>query len=293
MDTVIPIEVPKATWYKFAISLVREIYGDSMPVRMGLLKTFPRLMCTHVDSIINGSDEGGRHVQNEIESVIVDILQEHPNESSLGPTPESLSWDDYVDCTSTPKKQGDLALAIYRTLRLHDIAWDNYFGFYNTKSQMYLALTGKTPLTPASFRAVYPNVKPIVFSPEHEKRDKDLPQRRLDHIWSNTTCDVSGWTIRNLKEAIISTGLGKCGGVSSLPQVLNFKLITGNEKDTNMTLPGLTLPLFKKEHIYWDNIREAKFDGSILELGLAFWKSHNLRKGYYMAVYHALTKDDS
>jgi hypothetical protein len=210
---------------------------------------------------------------------------------------KKLSWDDYISLgTSTgsvPECVNNSLLSVVKSALLeHYIAWNGYFGFMNMKSPFYKAYCGETPLTPDSFRQLYPNVKQIKFDPIMEKRTKGLAKRRLNYLYQSTADGTLSWNMETLKHACFNLALRKCGDAFSYNNVLNFELLTGDTRDRNMTLPGFQLALFPDAHPYWDDIKERRFDESgrdyIVKLDLAYWKRQKMRKGYFLAVYDKL-----
>lgn len=215
---------------------------------------------------------------------------------------DCLTWDEWVGCT-TDNDIRDRHISIVKdVIKKNGYVWDNYFSFL--RRDIYKALTGELPLTPKTFKSVHPKVEQIRFYVDDEDRDKELPSRRLQRLWRLDTNGQKSWNKETLRDAIreyatvrlekdTSTKRSEWKDIDvKLSTILNFKLITGDDIDMNMSLPGLDLPLFPDNHVIWSKVKDRSFgDANWYCMDLIFWKKHDLGRAYLLAVYDALIDD--
>lgn len=140
--------------------------------------------------------------------------------------------------------------------------WDGYFRFINTGHPLYLAFTGKVPLTPGVFEGLVPpyslkigetmvdDLSTKLRSDDVNYRDVGLVTRKGDRPFAIRPFDNIGFQKRELRQAIIKavTGSEKRKGiikdsakVDVVKKTLNLSLLTGKASDKEFLLPGFAV----------------------------------------------------
>jgi hypothetical protein len=184
---------------------------------------------------------------------------------------------------------------IDRILEANGCLWISYIGigFVNCECPLYKASIGAIPLTPNTFYSGCPPFAPLKLGTKGVLSKEHLGEVLLRRCRRGRGYGTEeGWRNESLRNAIIDLGLHEIGtDEEKLRSVLNFKLLTGMEKDAEVALPSLGLHFYPQTHPYWKkftNICEGKEDDD--SVCLAFWRKVSLGKIYYLNVYTHLCR---
>jgi hypothetical protein len=214
--------------------------------------------------------------------------------------PDTDTWDIIRSCGGC-----DDTDHVVEAMRQQGYEWNNYYCFINITHPCYLACKGLLPLTSSTFDSIYCDI-PVFEMPPYRHDREERAGVLMNKIQGMPSSDrYSYWSNSKLKEEIVRLGLTDTRShtfedESEIPiglrDILTLSILTGDERDVCIPLPGLGIPFYPKGDYIWKEIEtfwhewEASDDDEIPPNWhtLVYWKTQCVKKSYLIAVYKAL-----